>query len=237
VSRHRGRRTTRVPGYTAELLLQQIDGKRAQAWSILRPARRLRWERPHAHGLAGEAADVQRLMLGHRQAHPWQVLHLPALAQHHRRLIERRLALHADHRPMLHHRVRRRHQVQRLAAMAQLPAGILAAASPQALRLGARPVARRRLAAVVAVLRQPCAQLGVLRCELLHLRRQLGNLRFQGGDFFVKRSSREEASLPLPPRRTVHATRTRLAPHLAQSPCRHVEVCGGSVRDGPSAVR
>ena len=67
---------------------------------------------------------------------------------------------------MLDHRVGRRHQVQRLAAMAQLPARLLAAAPPQALRLAPQPVARRRFAAVVAVLGQP-------RLQLLHLRRQL----------------------------------------------------------------
>ncbi len=117
-------------------------------------------------------------MLGHRQAHPRQVLHLAPLAQHHRRLVQRRLALRADRRPMLHHRVGRRHQVQRLAAMAQLPARLLAAAPPQALRLAPQPVARRRLAAVVAVLGQP-------RLQLLHPRRQLGVLRRQRGNLLA----------------------------------------------------
>jgi hypothetical protein len=77
---------------------------------------------------------MQGLMLGHPQAHPGQILHLPSLAQHHRCALQRRLALRTYRRPMLDHRVGHGYQVQCLAAVAQLPARFLAAAPPQALR-------------------------------------------------------------------------------------------------------
>ena len=58
-----------------------------------------------------------------------------------------------------YHRVRGRHQPQRLPAVADLPTRLLAAAPPQALRFAGQSVARWRLAAVVAVFRQAGFQL------------------------------------------------------------------------------
>ncbi len=97
--------------------------------------------------------------------HRRQVLHLPPLAQDHLGLAQRRLALRTDGRPMLHHLVRSRHQVQRLAPMPQLSARLLAALLAQALRLAPQPVTAGWLAAVVAILGQACFQ-------LLHTRQQ-----------------------------------------------------------------
>ena len=48
--------------------------------------------RPHDTAWQRGTADVQRLVLGHEEAHPRQVLHLPPLPQHHRCLVQRRLA-------------------------------------------------------------------------------------------------------------------------------------------------
>ncbi len=66
------------PGVGHDRLLHQIHRQRTQAWPILRPTRRRCWERAYAHRLA---AHGQRLLLGHHQAHPRQVLHLSPLAQ------------------------------------------------------------------------------------------------------------------------------------------------------------
>jgi hypothetical protein len=125
-------------------------------------------------------------MLAHQQAHRRQLLHLPPLVpDDRRRLVQGRLTGAASGGPVLDEFVRRRHQVQRLAAVAQLPARLLATPTPLAARALARHwVARRRFAAVVAVFGEACPQLLVLRQQLLHLRPQsghLGDLRSQGG--------------------------------------------------------
>ncbi len=70
---------------------------------------------------------------------------------------------------MLHDRVGRRHQPQRVAPMANLSARLLAGALAQALGLARQPVTGRRLAAVVAILGQP-------RFQLLHMGHQRGDL-------------------------------------------------------------
>jgi hypothetical protein len=102
-----------------------------------------------------------------------QVVHLAAFAQHHRRVLQRRLKVRAAARAMFDLVVWRRHQPQRLTPMSQLPTRLLATALPQALGLPLESVARRRLAAVVAVLGQPCFQ-------LLHARHQCRHLRALG---------------------------------------------------------
>jgi hypothetical protein len=94
---------------------------------------------------------------------------LPPLAQDDFGLAQWRLALGTDGRPMLHHLVGRRDQVQRLAPMPQVPAWLLAALLPEALRLAPQPVAARGLAAVVALLREPGFQ-------VLHTRQQRDDL-------------------------------------------------------------
>ena len=70
---------------------------------------------------------------------------------------------------MLHHHVWRRHQMQRLALVAQLPARLPAASAPQALGLAWQSVARRGLAAVVSVLGQRALQ----RLHLIGQRRHV----------------------------------------------------------------
>ncbi len=71
---------------------------------------------------------------------------------------------------MLDHLVGRRHQVERLAGVPQLPTRLLAAAPPLAAgSLAAQWIPRRWSAAVVAVLGQP-------RFQLLHAREQPHNL-------------------------------------------------------------
>jgi hypothetical protein len=103
-------------------------------------------------------------MFPHDQAQRRQLADLPAFPPHDGRVRgQRLLAALAQHRPVLDHHVGRRHQPQRLAPMPQLPARPLAAPPPQALRLAGQAVARRGLAAVVAVRGQP-------RLQLLHAR-------------------------------------------------------------------
>src|SRR5258706_14513353 len=94
-------------------------------------------------------------MFARHQAQRGQLADLASLAQHHHRLIhvvQGRLAGGADARTMLHHRVRHGHQPQRLAPVAQLPSGLLAAAPPQTLRLASQAVARRRFAELLSPL-------------------------------------------------------------------------------------
>ena len=94
-------------------------------------------------------------MLDDLQAHGGQILHLAPFAQQYVGVVgQLPVAPRADRWPMLDHGVRRRHQPQRLAAMAQLPARLLAAWLTQALWLAPQPVARRWFAAVMAVLGQ-----------------------------------------------------------------------------------
>ncbi len=105
---------------------------------------------------------MQRLVFGDVQPDGRQILHLTPLAGHDRPCVQRRLAGGADGGAMLHHRIRLGHQMQRLARMPQLPAGLLAALAAQAARAGQlplQPVGGGRFAAVVAVLRQPRLQL------------------------------------------------------------------------------
>ncbi len=81
---------------------------------------------------------------------------------------------------MFHHGVGYRHQVQRLPPVAQLPPRLLATRLPQALGLALQSVARRRLAAVLAVLGRARLQVAHLRSQRLHLRpqeRQFAHLR------------------------------------------------------------
>ncbi len=121
---------------------------------------------------------MQCLVLRHEQTHRRHFLHLASLAAHHRCRVEFRLAGGADRRAVLHHGVGGRHQVQRLAAVAQLPARLFAAAPAQALRPALQSVARGRLAAVVAVLGRAGLQLLHAGQQGRHLRSQRGVLGF-----------------------------------------------------------
>jgi len=123
-------------------------------------------------------------MLTHEQAHRRQLLHLPTLVALHRSgLVEGRLTRRAHGRAMLDHLVRGSYQMQCLAAVAQLPARLLAAAPALAARpLAPQRVARRWFAAVVAILGQArlqllhaCQKLVILRERLLQLGAQLGH--------------------------------------------------------------
>jgi hypothetical protein len=69
---------------------------------------------------------------------------------------------------MLHHLVGDRHQVNRLAPMAQLAARLLAALRSQALRRAPQPVAAGGLAAGVAVLGQARFQILDAGLQLCH---------------------------------------------------------------------
>src|SRR5262245_10841932 len=75
-----------------------------------------------------------------------------------------------------------RDQMQRLAAMAQLSAWLLAAAVAQALGFAAQAVARRWLATVMAVLGQPRLQGLDLGSQQLYPLAQGSILGFQFGD-------------------------------------------------------
>ncbi len=125
---------------------------------------------------------MQRLVFGHAPPHRRQIPDLATFAQHHRRFFQRRLAGRTDRRAMLHHRVGRRHQPQRLAAVPEVPARLLPTARAQALGLAPLPVAGRRFAAVVAVLGQPRLQPLDLGSQQLHPFAQGGVLGFQFGD-------------------------------------------------------
>ena len=76
-----------------QLLLDQIDRQRPQAWPILRPTRRFGGERPIAHALAGGTAHPQRVVFCDLQPHRRQVGHLAALhhPQHLSVRVQRRL--------------------------------------------------------------------------------------------------------------------------------------------------
>lgn len=76
-------------------------------------------------------------MLRDAQAGGRQIRLLSPLVRHDRRFtfFQRRLAGGADSGAMLHYHIRRRHQPERLAGMAQWSARLLAAASAQAARL------------------------------------------------------------------------------------------------------
>ena len=109
---------------------------------------------------------MQRLLFPHPQSHRRQFLHLSALTQQHRQLVsERGLALRTDPWTLLHDLIGHSHQMQRLPAIPQLPAGLLATRLAQTLRSSLQPIARGRLGARVAVLGQSCLQIP-------HLRRQ-----------------------------------------------------------------
>jgi len=85
---------------------------------------------------------------------------------------------------MLDHGIGRRHQMQRLAVVPQLPARFLAARFAQALRLAPQPIAGGRFAPVVAVLGALCLQLPHPRQQHRHLlaqHRQFAHLRLQRG--------------------------------------------------------
>jgi hypothetical protein len=128
-------------------------------------------------------------MLPHHQAHRRQLTHLPPLGEHDgRRLIQRHLTLRADRGAMFHHLVRGRDQGQRLAAVPQLPARLLATPPAVAARtLAPQRIARGRFVAVMAILRQSRFQLLhtlAQRRDLLPLARSLG---FEAGDFFLWR--------------------------------------------------
>ena len=132
---------------------------------------------------------MQRLILGDPQAHRRrEFVNLPPLAQHDIGVSERGLAVHADGRTLLHERLGRRHQMQRLPAMAQLPAGLLATLLAQTLRPAGparQSVAGGRLrtgAAVSLGVRYLRFQLGVARQQLLDLLALLVHQRFQFGD-------------------------------------------------------
>ncbi len=90
---------------------------------------------------------------------------------------------------MLHQLVGLSHQLQRLPAMAQLPARLLATLAPQAarLRLARQSVAGRRLGTVVAILGQPGFQVlhaleqpGILLAQRRVLSAQQGDLFLWG---------------------------------------------------------
>jgi hypothetical protein len=152
-------------------------------------------------------------MLRDLQTYHRQIVHLAAFAEHDRCVLAQPcLASGADGRTMLDHLVGRGHQMQRLPLMPQLPTRLLAA--PPALAAGTlapQRIAGGRLVAGVAIL----PGVGQARFQLLHTHTQRGDLLplalilgFQFGDTVLWRSSREEASLPLPPLRTVQATCT-----------------------------
>jgi hypothetical protein len=117
-------------------------------------------------------------MLGHHQAYGGHLMDLPAGAPDHWRVrVQGRLAVRIDRQTVLDHGVGRRHQMQGRAAVAQLPARLLAAGlaqAPRPARRAPQPITRWRLAAVVAVL-------GLARFQLLHACHQLRYLLSQGG--------------------------------------------------------
>ncbi len=112
-------------------------------------------------------------MLAHHQPQRRQLVDLAPLAQDDRCICcQRRLAVRAHRRSLLHHLVGRRHQPQRLAPMADLPARLPAALLAQTLglaRLSPQSVAGGWLAAVVTVLGQP-------RLQFLHARHERRDL-------------------------------------------------------------
>jgi hypothetical protein len=200
------------PAQGQMLLLHQIDRQRPHARAVLRPGGRLGGERADADGRTGRAAHVQRPLLAHHQTHHGgQLVHLAPLVEHHRGVAERRPALRTDGGPMLDHLLGHRHQVPRLAPVAQLsrlPARFLAAPLAQALRLAPEPVAAGRFGAVVAIRGQPGFQLLHTRQQRDVLLAQALILGFEVGNPLVGRSGKEATSLPPPPLRTVRATFT-----------------------------
>lgn len=174
------------PAQREVLLLDEVDRERPHAWAILRPAGHCGRKRADTDVRAVGAAHMHRLMLRHYQAHHRrQFMHLPPLAQHHRGVAQRRLALLTHRRAMLHHRVGSGQQMQRLALMAELSTQLLAALHAQALRLAFEAVAAGRLAAVVAVLGQASFQLLHTRQQRHVLLAQLDDGGFQFGDAFL----------------------------------------------------
>jgi len=174
------------PGIRDGSLLHRVDRQRPQPRAVLRPAGRLGREDPHAHPRTPRAAHVQRPVLAHQQAQRGQLADLaPLVARHGCRLAQGRLARRADGGPMLDQLVGRRHQMQRLAAVAQRPARLLAA--PLALAAGAlatQRIARWRFVAGVAVfgrVGQSHLQVLDLGHELLDLGPQRGIARPQCG--------------------------------------------------------
>jgi hypothetical protein len=125
---------------------------------------------------------VERLMLRDLQAHNGRILRLAPFAEHDRCVLAQpRLASGADGWPLLHHLVRRADQPQRLAAMPQLSAWLLAALLAQTAALARQAVTAGRLAAVTAILRQSRFQVSYPLHEGLHLLTQRGVLRSQLG--------------------------------------------------------
>ena len=127
-----------------QLLLHQIDRQGTQLRSVLRAAGRHGREGADTHPLAHRTAHVQRLILGDPQPHRRQLVYLSALPQHDRhRVCERGLAVRTDGWPLLHELIGRRHQMQRLPTMPQLPARLLATLFAQTLRPALQPVTAR----------------------------------------------------------------------------------------------
>jgi len=118
----------------------------------------------------------------------------------HRRAAQRRLTAGTNRRPMLDDYVGLGHHPKRLAAMAQLPTGFLAARASQALRFTCEPVARQRVVTFVAVLGPLCFQLLHPSEQLRHLlaqHRQFAHLRSQRAFSTSNRAIRASGVLPL----------------------------------------
>lgn len=156
-----------------------IAAQRPQLRPVLRPARRLPGKRARRHRPAGVTAQMEHLMLAEHHQQQGQFVDLAPLPQHLKRTRRQwHLTAATHHRPVLFDHLGRRHQPQRCAAVAELPARLLAASAPQALRLARQSVARGRLPAVVPVLGQSRFQLLHAHDQRRHLFAQRGVLGF-----------------------------------------------------------
>ncbi len=175
------------------LPLNQADRQRPQAWTILCPARRFRWERARADLLTPGTVYAERLVFGDLEPDRRQIPHLAPLHAHHLGgLVQQQALARRTHRgPALLHHIGGGDQTQGLAGMAQLPARALPARAPQAAgarELALRPIRGRRFAAVVAIFRQSRFQLPHRLQQLRILLQQRGDLRTLLGRLGSKRN-------------------------------------------------
>ena len=172
-------RSTARASIGQQLLVRQVHRERAQAWAVLHRGRHGGGERARHGRLTVRTADAQALVLGHAGAHRWCLDHLAPLHPVHLLSSEGRRAHRTDQRTPHHDVVRRVDQPQVCAAMPRLPARFLAARPAQAPQDARRPVARRRLAAVMAVGRP-------LSLQAFHALQQRRDLIRQRGDGLLR---------------------------------------------------
>jgi hypothetical protein len=101
------------------------------------------------------APHLFHLMLLHHQPHLWQVMDLSAFLDLPCDPFQRLLAMVTDHGPMTHHLIGGGYLQQTVPSMSWLPSRLLPACVALAPTLSSGAVTRRRLAAVLAIFRQP----------------------------------------------------------------------------------